>query len=88
MFAYTKMRNQLIASAKRNGIEVCLVNPTYTSLIGKTKYQPYYKRSIHQMAALAIARRAMYPNRTESIPNRYNDCSSWKQIYKLINKNK
>ena len=86
MFAYTKMRNQLIASAKRNGIEVYLVNPMYTSLIGKEKYMPYYKRSIHQMAALAIARRAMYPNRTESIPNRYNNCSSWKEVYKMANK--
>ena len=86
MFCYTKMRDQLIASAKRNGIEVYLVNPMYTSLIGKEKYMPYYKRSIHQMAALAIARRAMYPNRTESIPNRYNDCSSWKEIYKIANK--
>ena len=86
MFCYTKMRDQLIASAKRNGIEVYLVNPMYTSLIGKEKYMPYYKRSIHQMAALAIARRAMYPNRTESIPNRYNDCSSWKQVYKTVNK--
>ena len=86
MFCYTKMRDQLIASAKRNGIEVYLVNPMYTSLIGKEKYMPYYKRSIHQMAALAIARRAMYPNKTESIPKRYNDCSSWKQIYKTVNK--
>jgi IS605 OrfB family transposase len=86
MFAYTKMKKQLIASAKRNGIEVYLVDPMYTSLIGKTKYQPYYKRSIHQMAALAIARRAMYPNRTEKIPNRYKDCSSWKDIYKTANK--
>ena len=84
MFAYTKMRTQLIASAKRNGIEVYLVNPMYTSLIGKEKYMPYYKRSIHQMAALAIARRAMYPNRTETIPKRYKDCSSWKEVYKKV----
>ena len=38
------------------------------------------------MAALAIARRAMYPDRTESIPKRHNDCSSWKEVYKIANK--
>ena len=88
MFAYHKMVNTLMASAKRNGIEVYEVDAMYTSLIGKEKYQPYYKRSIHQMAALAIARRAMYTNRTESIPNKYKNCSSWQEVYKIAKKNK
>ena len=88
MFAYNKMLAQLIASAKRNGIEVYEVEPMYTSLIGKEKYMPYYKRSIHQMAALAIARRAMYTNKIESIPNKYKNCSSWQEVYKLVQKNK
>ena len=87
MFAYHKMVNALMASAKRNGIEVYEVDAMYTSLIGKEKYQPYYKRSIHQMAALAIARRAMYTYRTESIPNKYQDCSSWQEVYKIAKKN-
>ena len=42
MFAYHKMVNALMASAKRNGIEVYEVDAMYTSLIGKEKYQPYY----------------------------------------------
>jgi hypothetical protein len=33
------------------------------------------------MAALAIARRAMHPERTERIPKRTNS-SSWQEIYK------
>ena len=89
MFAYKKMTEQLIASAKRNGVEVFIVSPVYTSLIGKVKYMPYYKRSIHELAALAIARRALKPKRTEKIPKRYKDkCSSWKDVYRLVNKNK
>ena len=81
MFAYNKMINALMASAIKYGIEIYQVGAMYTSLIGKIKYQPYYKRSIHQMAALAIARRAMHPERTERIPKRTN-CSSWQEIYK------
>ena len=79
------MINALMASASKYGIEIYQVGAMYTSLIGKIKYQPYYKRSIHQMAALAIARRAMHPERTERIPKRTN-CSSWQEVYKTYKK--
>ena len=36
-----------------------------------------------------LARRALKPKRTEKIPKRYKDkCSSWKDVYRLVNKNK
>ena len=83
MFAYRQMSNYLIESAKSKGVEVYFVKPMYTSFIGKEKFMPYYKRSIHQMAALSIARRTLF-NKEESIPKRYKECSSWKELYKIL----
>lgn len=81
MFAYRQMSDYLIESAKSKGVEVYFVKPMYTSFIGKEKFMPYYKRSVHQMAALSIARRTLF-NKDENIPARYkNECSSWKELY-------
>jgi hypothetical protein len=83
MFAYRQMSDYLIESAKSKGVEVYFVKPMYTSFIGKKKFMPYYKRSIHQMSALSIARRTLF-NKEESIPKRYKGCSSWKELYKIL----
>lgn len=43
--------------AEREGVAVREVNPAYTSVIGAHKYAPYYHITIHQAAALVVARR-------------------------------
>lgn len=78
MFAYRKMIEALKSAARKHHIEVCIVSPQYTSFIGKTKFMPYYKRSIHQMAALTIARRCL--EMSETIPKQY-AATDWKDLY-------
>jgi hypothetical protein len=57
----------------RQSVRLVLVNPAYTSLIGRVKFAPRYGSSVHTAAALAIARRAMAlserpPSSGEGIP--------------------
>ena len=81
MFAYNKMLEALKLRAARCGVEVYTVKPEYTSLIGYTKFMPYYKRSVHQMAALTIARRSL--NKSESIPSRFEE-ANWSEVCKFV----
>ena len=78
MFAYHKTLEALKSAANKHHIEVYIVSPQYTSLIGKVKFMPYYKRSVHQMAALTIARRCL--ELSETIPKRYT-YEDWKELY-------
>ena len=78
MFAYYKMLEALKSAANKHHIEVYIVSPQYTSLIGKVKFMPYYKRSVHQMAALTIARRCL--ELSETIPKQY-AYKDWKELY-------
>ena len=55
-FAYKTMVSAIKARAAKCNICVFEVNPSYTSFIGKIKYNKVYKRSIHQLAAFVIAR--------------------------------
>ena len=55
--AYNKIKQQIHSAAYRSGIEVIEINPAYTSTIGAVNYGKSYGISIHQGAALAIARR-------------------------------
>ena len=82
MFAYNKMIYALKARAAKEGVEVFEVNPVYTSFIAKMKYVPYYKRSIHQLAALVIGRRCLFPYRNEKLPKN-EKTSSWSELYKI-----
>ena len=43
--------------AIREGVETIKVNPAYTSIIGKYKYQKQFGLTVHQAAAMVIARR-------------------------------
>ena len=52
-----KIKQGIHSAAYRSGIEVIEVNPAYTSTIGAVNYAKRYGISIHQGAALAIARR-------------------------------
>ncbi|KXB08367.1 hypothetical protein AKJ55_01150 [candidate division MSBL1 archaeon SCGC-AAA382M17] len=56
-FAHSKFLEAVKRRAKREGVAVKEVNPAYTSIIGKNKYASYYHITIHQAAALAVARR-------------------------------
>jgi IS605 OrfB family transposase len=56
-FSYAKIINMLISRAFRHGIETIPVNPAYSSVIGRVKFASKYTISVHQAAALVIARR-------------------------------
>lgn len=58
-FAYTGVHVLLRARAYDAGIEVREVNPAYTSVIGRYKFQNRYGLSAHNAAALVIGRRSM-----------------------------
>lgn len=58
-FAHTKMTGLILSKSDKYGIEVKVVNPAYTSQIGKVKYMSRYGLSVHEAAAMVIARRAM-----------------------------
>jgi IS605 OrfB family transposase len=58
-FAYSSFVEALSRACVRKSVRLVLVNPAYTSLIGRVKFAPRYGSSVHAAAALAIARRAM-----------------------------
>lgn len=58
-FAYKKTISSIQAACSRVGVEVVLVNPAYTSVIGAVNYARKYGISIHLGAAYAIARRGL-----------------------------
>lgn len=58
-FAYRRVIQHLRAAAFRVGVEVLPVHPAYTSTIGAVNYAARFGISIHQGAAIAIARRGL-----------------------------
>jgi len=56
-FTHKKFLEAVKRRAEREGVEVREVNPAYTSVIGRHKYASYYHITIHQAAALVVARR-------------------------------
>ena len=58
-FAYRQTLQYLQAAAFRAGVAVLAVNPAYTSTIGAVNYAARLGISIHQGAAIAIARRGL-----------------------------
>ncbi len=56
-FNHSKFLEAVKRRAEREGVKVREVNPAYTSIIGKHKYCSYYHITIHQAAALVVARR-------------------------------
>ncbi len=56
-FTHKKFLEAVKRKAKKEGVEVDDVNPAFTSVIGKRKYSSYYHITVHQSAALVIARR-------------------------------
>ena len=64
--AYTSIITTIKSRSWRNGVKVKEVNPAYTSVIGRVKFANRYGLSIHESAALCIARR--FQGVSESLP--------------------
>jgi len=58
-FACNKVASHILAAAFRAGVEVIEVTPAYTSVIGAVNHAQRKGISVHQGAALAIARRGL-----------------------------
>lgn len=59
-FAYSKFYELLERRSSRSGLELIVVNPAYSSLIGLTKYMKMYGLSSDTAAGLVLARRGLY----------------------------
>ena len=67
-FACNKAASSIKAAAFRAGVEVIEVNPAYTSVIGAVNHAQRNGISVHQGAALAIARRGLGLSERSAVP--------------------
>ena len=67
-FSYGKIKAYFISRAYREGVEINQVNPAYSSVIGRAKFMERYGLSVHQAAALVLARRLL--GCSERVPRR------------------
>ena len=67
-FSYGKIKAYFLSRGYRRGVEVNQVNPAYSSVIGRVKFMERYGLSVHQAAALVLARRLL--GCSERIPRR------------------
>ena len=58
-FSYGKLKAYFLSRGYREGVEVHQVNPAFSSVIGRVKFMERYGLSVHQAAALALARRLL-----------------------------
>ena len=68
-FSYGKIKAYFVSRGYRQGVEVHQVNPAYSSVIGRVKFMERYGLSVHQAAALVLARRML--GCSERIPRRW-----------------
>ena len=68
-FSYGKIKAYFISRGYREGVEVHQVNPAFSSVIGRVKFMERYGLSVHQAAALVLARRLL--GCSERIPRRW-----------------
>ena len=68
-FAYGKIKAYFVSRGYRKGVEVHQVNPAFSSVIGRVKFMERYGLSVHQAAALVLARRLL--GCSERIPRRW-----------------
>jgi IS605 OrfB family transposase len=66
-FGYKKFLELLERKCIKEGIEFRKVNPAYTSVIGKNKYQQMHKLSVHESASYVIGRRGLRCNEKISL---------------------
>ncbi len=67
-FSYGKIKACFVSRGYRQGVEVHQVNPAFSSVIGRVKFMERYGLSVHQAAALVLARRLL--GCSERIPRR------------------
>ena len=67
-FSYGKIKAHFLSRGYRQGVEVRQVNPAFSSVIGRVKFMERYGLSVHQAAALVLARRLL--GCSERIPRR------------------
>ncbi len=67
-FSYGKVKAYFLSRGYRQGVEVHQVNPAYSSVVGRVKFMERYGLSVHQVAALVLARRLL--GFSERIPHR------------------
>ncbi|MCY3657446.1 MAG: IS200/IS605 family accessory protein TnpB-related protein [Caldilineaceae bacterium] len=67
-FSYGKIKAFFLSRGYRQGVEVRQVNPAFSSVIGRVKFMERYGLSVHQAAALVLARRLL--GCSERIPRR------------------
>ena len=58
-FSYGKIKAYFLSRGCRQGVEIHQVNPVFSSVIGRVKFMERYGLSVHQAAALALARRLL-----------------------------
>ena len=68
-FSYGKIKACFISRGHREGVEIHQVNPAFSSVIGRVKFMERYGLSVHQAAALVLARRLL--NCSERVPRRW-----------------
>ena len=68
-FSYGKIKAYFLSRGYREGVEVHQVNPAFSSVIGRVKFMERYGLSVHQAAALVLARRLL--GCSERIPRRW-----------------
>ena len=68
-FSYGKIKAYFLSRGYREGVEVQQVNPAFSSVIGRVKFMERYGLSVHQAAALVLARRLL--GCSEHIPRRW-----------------
>ena len=67
-FSYGKINSYFLSRGHRDGVGIHQVNPAFSSLIGRAKFMERYGLSVHQAAALVLARRLL--GCSERIPRR------------------
>ena len=68
-FSYGKIKAYFISRGYREGVEIVAVNPAYSSVIGRGKFMERYGLTVHQAAALVLARRLL--GCSERMPRRW-----------------
>ena len=58
-FSYGKVKACFLSRGIRQGVQVYQVNPAFSSVIGRVKFMERYGLSVHQAAALVLARRLL-----------------------------
>ena len=67
-FSYGKIKAYFLSRGYREGIEIIEVNPAYSSVVGRVKFMERYGLTVHQAAALVLARRLL--GCSERVPRR------------------